>query len=175
MHKDYWDKEKCMMELEGTSRVQRDDLALIKAERNLKKSLACAESKEEVDYSNGKLSKENLTRLVIRLRMLRRNIELKGKALEGNMSEPSLLGVLKRKIQKFLLKIQAHGRVRRPKEKRGATTEHSTLKLPFYKKGELLGLDSVEEELYNFHNKGGRTNITTGHKKKHFKEDLKPP
>ena len=98
MHKEYWETKGSMMEIEEIPRFEGVNLDLIKAERSFKKSLACAASKEEVDYSNGKLSKEDLTRLVIRLKMLQRNIELKGKALEGNMSEPSLLGVLKKKI-----------------------------------------------------------------------------
>ena len=53
------------------------------------------------------------------------------------MSEPSLLGVLKRKIQKFLLKIQAHGRARRPKEKKRVTNlTKSTWKLSNQEKSE---------------------------------------
>ena len=125
------------MELEGTSRVERDDLDLIKAEKNLKESLACDASKEEVDYFNGKLSKEDLTRLVVRLKVLLRNMELKGNDLKEVMCEPTLLDVLKKKVQKLLMRLKAHGRARRPKEKKRVTNlTKSTWKLSNQEKSE---------------------------------------
>ena len=181
MHKEYWEKEKYMMKLEGTSRVQRDDLALIKAEENLKESLACDASKEEIDYFNGKLSKEALTRLVVRLRMLQRNIELKGKALERDMCEPSLLGVLKRRIQKFLLKLQAYGRARKPKEKKATRKKsgkkHKT-KAQIFQEAKLEARANASHddfEAYVPNHKVGRDHLHKGHNNKFFKENFKPP
>ena len=149
---------------------------LSRAEDNLKKSLELDVSQEEQDYFDGKLTKEDLTRLVVRLRMLQRNIELKGKALERDMCEPSLLSVLKRRIQKFLLKLQAYGRARRPKEKKkGTTHKNSSRKLPFSKVAELLKEDYEEKKLNCVLNKSGRNMLINGHNKKFFKENFKPP
>ena len=176
MHMEYWETKGSMMEIEEISRFEGVNLGLITAERNLKKSLACAASREEVDYSNVKLSKEDLTRLVIRLKMLQRNIELKGKALEGNMSEPSLLGVLERKIQKFLLKIQAYGRTRRPKGKRrSANPKKSTRMLPNPKMAEACNEHEVKGKLQVNQLVDGRINLFRRHNKKFFKENFKPP
>ena len=165
-----------MMELEGTYRVERDDLDLIKAEKNLKESLACDASKEEVDYFNGKLSKEDLTRLVVRLKVLLRNMELKGNDLKEVMCEPTLLDVLKKKVQKLLMRLKAHGRARRPKEKkRGANPTKSTWMLPHHKKAELVKEDHVEKKLNCVLNWSGRNMLIKDHNKKFLKENFKPP
>ena len=92
------------------------------------------------------------------------------------MCEPSLLGVLKRRIQKFLLKLQAFGRAKRPKEKKkGAKHKNSSRKLPLPKVAELLKMECKEEELNGVFDKGGRTMFIQGHNKKYFKENFKPP
>ena len=108
--------------------------------------------------------------------MLQRNIELKGKAFERDMCEPSLLGVLKRRIQKFLLKLQAFGRAKRPKEKKkGAKHKNSSRKLPLPKMAELFKIECKEEELNGVLDTSGRKQLIQGHNKKFFKENFKPP
>ena len=176
MHKDYWEKEKCMMELEETSRFEEVNLELIKAEENLKKSMDCDASREEIDYFNGKLSKEELQRLEVRLKVLLRNMELKGNDLKEVMCEPTLLDVLKKKVQKLLMRLKAHGRARRPKEKkRGANPTKSTWMLPHHKKAELVKEDHVEKKLNCVLNGSGRNMLIKDHNKKFFKENFKTP
>ena len=108
--------------------------------------------------------------------MLQRNIELKGKDLEGNMSEPSLLGVLKRRIQRFLLKIQAYRRTRRPKEKRrSANPKKSTRMLPNPKMAEVCNENEMEQKLQVNQLVDGRINLFRRHNEKFFKENFKTP
>ena len=102
-------------------------------------------SQEEKDLFNGKLTKDDIKGLVVRLKMLKRNMEVKGQVLKATMHEPTLLVFLARRVQKFLLKLQAFWRARRPKEKKkGANTKNSTWKLPFYKKAELIKWNLVK-------------------------------
>ena len=130
----------------------------------------------ELDYFNGKLIKENLTRLVVRLKMLQRNIGLKGKNLENHMCDPLLLDVLKRRVQKFLLKLEAFWRARRPKEKKKqAIHKNSTWKLPSEKRAELSSQIEVEEENKSSQIDGGRIMLINGHLLKLYKENFKPP
>ena len=101
MHKDYWEK-KAMVELVEIPKLEKANLDFLEAEGHLKRSLELESSKAELDYFNGKLTKENLTRLLIRLTILQRNIGLKRKDLKNDMCDPLLLDVLKRRVQKFL-------------------------------------------------------------------------
>ena len=90
---------------------------LLKAEKHLKRSLELDASQQELDFFNGKLTRAEIKKLVVRLKVLQRNIELKGKDLGNEMCEPTLLDVLKKKVQNLLIRLQVHGRARRPKER----------------------------------------------------------
>ena len=176
MHKDYWDEKKDKMELATIPKADDPSLNLLKAEKHLKRSLELEATKEELDSFNGKLTQDDIKGLVVRLKMLKRNMEVKGQVLKATMHEPTLLVFLARRVQKFLLKLQAFWRARRPKEKKkGANTRNSTWKLPFYKKVELIKWNHVEEELKSFHDKSGHDMLINGHLLKLYKENFKPP
>ena len=176
MHKDYWEKKKAMVELVETPKLEKANLDILGAETNFKKSLELDSSQEELDFFNGKLTKDDIKGLVVRLKMLKRNMEVKGKVLKATMYEPILLVVLARRVQKFLLKLQAHWRARRPKEKKkGATPRNSTLKHSILEKAELLKGNLVKEDHQSSTFEGGRNKFIKGHKSKFFKENFKPP
>ena len=85
------------------------------------------------------------------------------------MHELTLLVVLARRVQKFLLKLQAFWRARRPKEKKkGANTKNSKELL-------VVALNYVEEELNGVLDTSGQKQLIQGHNKKFFKENFKPP
>ena len=156
--------------------MDNSSLDLMRAERQLKRSLDCDVSKEELDFFNGNLTKEDIKRLLVRLKNLQRNIEVKGQDLKETMCEPTLLDVLAKKVNNLLMKLQAYGRIRRPKvRKKEVTTKSSTWTLPIHKRAELFKKYYVEEEHKGFHIGGGQLNLINSPKKKHFKEDLKPP
>ena len=117
MHKDYWEKKKAMVEIVETPKLKKANLDLLKAEKHLKRSLELDASQEELVFFNGKLTRAEIKKLMVRLKVLQRNIELKGKDLGNEMSEPTLLDVLKKKVQNLLIRLQVHGRARRPKER----------------------------------------------------------
>ena len=98
--------------------MENSRFEFVKAETNLKRSLELDSSKEELDFFNGKLTKDEIKRLMVRLSILKRNIEVKGQELREKMCDPTLLDVLAKKMHKFLCKLQAHGSARRPKEKK---------------------------------------------------------
>ena len=176
MHKDYWENKKAMVELVETPKLEKANLDILGAETNFKKSLELDSSQEELDFFNGKLTKDDIKGLVVRLKMLKRNMEVKGKVLKATMYEPILLVVLARRVQKFLLKLQARWRARRPKEKKkGATPRNSTLKHSILEKAELLKGNLVKEDHQSSTFEGGRTKFIKGHKSKFFKENFKPP
>ena len=128
--------------------MDNSSLDLMRAERQLKRGLDCDASKEELDFFNGNLTKEDIKRLLVRLKNLQRNIEVKGQDLKETMCEPTLLDVLAKKVNNLLMKLQAYGRARRPKEKKkGTTHKNSSRKLPFSKVAELLKEDYEEKKL----------------------------
>ena len=177
MHKDYWEAKQDKMELVTRSEADDPSLHVLKAEELFKRSLELEATKEELDFFKGKLTQDDIKGLVVRLKMLKRNMEVKGQVLKATMHEPTLLVFLARRVQKFLLKLQAFWRARRPKEKKkGANTKNSTWKLPFYKKAELIKWNHVEEELKSFHDKSGQDMLINGYTKNmFFKENFKPP
>ena len=147
---------------------------VLKAEELLKRSLELEATKEVRDCFNWKLIRDDIRRLVVRLKMLKRNMEVKGKVLKATMYEPSLLVFLARRVQKFLLKLQAHWRARRPKEKqKGAPSCYSTWTYLLLEKARLLQWNLVEEEHSASIFADGRT--IQDHKRKFFKENFKPP
>ena len=153
----------------------------VKAETNLKRSLELDSSKEELDFFNGKLTKDEIKRLMVRLSILKRNIEVKGQELREKMCDPTLLDVLAKKMHKFLFKLQAHGRARRLKEKketRKKSGKKHKAKAQLSKEAKLgakFNASHDDFESIMFNNKCGRKSLIKGHKKKHLKEDLKPP
>ena len=149
---------------------------LLKAEKHLKRSLELDASQEELDFFNGKLTRAEIKKLVVRLKVLQRNIELKGKDLGNEMCEPTLLDVLKKKVQKLLMRLKAHGRARRPQEKkRGARPKKSTWMLPNPNMAELCKENDVKGKLQVNQFVGGRITLLKSHQKKFFKENFKPP
>ena len=68
-----------MVELVVTPKLEKANLDLLEAEMHLKKSLEHDETREELDFFNGKLTKDNIKGLVVRLKMLQRNMEVKAK------------------------------------------------------------------------------------------------
>ena len=153
----------------------------VKAETNLKRSLELDSSKEELDFFNGKLTKDEIKKLMVRLSILKRNIEVKGQELREKMCDPTLLDVLAKKMHKFLLKLQAHGRARRLKEKkeiRKKSGKKHKVKVQLSKEAKLeakFNISHDDFEAIMLNKKCGRKSLIKGHKKKHFKEDLKPP
>ena len=92
------------------------------------------------------------------------------------MNEPTLLVFLAKRVHKLLMKLQAHWRARRPKEKKKqANHENSIWKLPIDKKAELSSKLEVKEAYKSSQFDGGRDMLIQGHKKKFFKENFKPP
>ena len=152
----------------------------VKAETNLKRSLELDSSKEELDFFNGKLTKDEIKRLMVRLSILKRNIEVKGQELRKKMCDPTLLGVLAKKMHKFLFKLQAHGRARRLKEKetRKKSGKKHKAKAQLSKEAKLeakFNTSHDDFEAYVPNHKVGRDHLHKGHKKKFFKENFKPP
>ena len=122
-----------------------------------------------MDFFNGKLTKGNIKGLVVRLKMLQRNMEVKGKVMQATVNEPTLLVFLAKRVHKLVMKLQAHWRVRRPKEKKkGANDKNSTRKLPLPKMVELLKKEYLEKELNCVLNESGRNMLIKGHNKKFF-------
>ena len=162
------------MELATSPTADDPSLHVLKAEELLKRSLELEATMEERDFFNGKLTSDDIRRLVVRLKMLKRNMEVKGKVLKAIMYEPSLLVFLARRVQKFLLKLQAHWRARRPKEKqKGAPSCYSTWTHLLLEKARLLQWNLVTEEHSVSIFADGRT--IQDHKRKFFKENFKPP
>ena len=93
-------------------------MELLRAEENLKKNLELDVSQEERDFFNGKLISGDIKKLEMRLSILKRNLEERGQELRDKMCDPTLLDVLAKKLHKLLSKLQAHGRARKPKEKK---------------------------------------------------------
>ena len=111
MHKDYWENKKAMVELVATPKLEKANLDLLEAEKHLKKSLEHDETKAELDFFNGKLTKDNIKGLVARLKMLQKNMEVRAKVLQATMNEPTLLVFLAKRVHKLLMKLQAHWRI----------------------------------------------------------------
>ena len=156
-------------------------MEMSKAEMNLKRSLELEVSQEEMDFFNGKLTSEEIKKLVMRLSILKRKIEEKGKELREEMCDLTLLDVLAHKMHKFLCKLQAYGRARRPKEKK-KTRKRSAKK--HKDKAQIFKEDKVKAranasndnfEAFKPNHKGGREHLHNGHNKKFFKENFKPP
>ena len=176
MHKDYWEEKKDKMGLATIPKADDPSLNVLKAEKHLKRSLELEATKEELDFFNGKLTQDDIKGLVVRLKMLKRNMEVKGKVLKATMHESTLLVVLARRVQKFLLKLQAFCRARRPKEKKKEVIhKNSTWKLPNHKLVESSNKIEVKEEHKSSFNDSGRNMLIKGHTKKFFKENFKPP
>ena len=174
MHKDYWEAKQDKLELATSPEADDPSLHLLKVEEFLKRSLELEATKEVRDCFNGKLTRDDIRRLVVRLKMLKRNMEVKGKVLKATMYEPSLLVFLARRVPKFLLKLQAHWRARRPKEKqKGAPSCYSTWTHLLLEKARLLQWNLVTEEHSASIFADGRT--IQDHKRKFFKENFKPP
>ena len=151
------------------------------AEENLKKSLELGVSQEEMDFFNGKLTSEEIKKLVVRMSILKRNLEERSQELRDKMCDPTLLDVLAKKLHKLLSKLQAHGRARKPKEKKGRRTKSG-------KKHKAKAQSSKEANLearaHASHDdfkttmpqvKSGRITLIQSHNKKFFKENFKPP
>ena len=161
--------------------MDNSSFEFVKAETNLKRSLELDSSKEELDFFNGKLTKDEIKRLMVRLSILKRNIEVKGQELRKKMCDPTLLDVLAKKMHKFLWKLQAHGRARKPKEKK-ETRKKSGKK---HKANAQLSKEAKLEAKFNashddfeaimLNDKGGRKSLIQGHNKKLYKENFKPP
>ena len=66
------------MELATIPKADDPSLNVLKAEKHLKRSLELEATKEELDFFNGKLTKDDIKGLVVRLKMLKRNMEVKG-------------------------------------------------------------------------------------------------
>ena len=79
----------------------------VKAETNLKRSLELDSSKEELDFFNGKLTKDEIKRLMVRLSILKRNLEEKGQELRDKMCDPTLLDVLAKKLHKIVIQTSS--------------------------------------------------------------------
>ena len=153
----------------------------VKAETNLKRSLELDSSKEELDFFNGKLTKDEIKKLMVRLSILKRNIEVKGQELREKMCDPTLLDVLAKKMHKFLLKLQAHGRARKPKEKKATRKKsgkkHKT-KAQIFQEAKMEARANASHddfEAYVPNHKVGRDHLHKGHNNKFFKENFKPP
>ena len=74
------------------------------------------------------------------------------------------------------MKLQAHWRARKPKEKKKqANHENSTWKLPNHKLAKSSYKIEVKEEHKTSFNDSGRNMLIKGHTKKFFKENFKPP
>ena len=161
--------------------MENSRFEFVKAETDLKRSLELDSSKEEVDFFNGKLTKDEIKRLMVRLSILKRNFEVKGQELREKMCDPTLLDILAKKMHKFLLKLQAHGRARRLKEKK-ETRKKSGKK--HKAKAQLSKEANLEARAHASHDdfkttmpqvKSGRITLIQGHNKKYFKENFKPP
>ena len=156
-------------------------MELLRAEENLKKNLELDVSQEEMDFFNGKLTSEEIKKRVMRLSILKRKIEEKGNELREEMCDPTLLDVLAHKMHKFLCKLQAYGRVRRPKEKK-ETRKKSAKK--HKDKAQIFKEDKVKArahashddlEVFMTNHASGRKYLFKSHNKKFFKENFKPP
>ena len=151
------------------------------AEENLKRSLELDVSQEEMDFFNGKLSSENIKKLVMQLSILKRNLEERGQELRDKMCDPTLLDVLAKKLHKLLSKLQAHGRARKPKEKKATKKKsgkkHKT-KAQIFQEAKLEARANASHddfEAYVPNHKVGRDHLHKGHNNKFFKENFKPP
>ena len=153
----------------------------VKAETNLKRSLELDSSKEELDFFNGKLTKDEIKKLMVRLSILKRNIEVKGQELREKMCDPTLLDVLAKKMHKFRLKLQAHGRARKPKEKKGRRTKSGKKHKAKAQSSEEANLEARARVSHDDFKttvpqvKSGRITLIQSHNKKFFKENFKPP
>ena len=153
----------------------------VKAETNLKRSLEFDSSKEELDFFNGKLTKDEIKRLMVRLSILKRNIEVKGQELREKMCDPTLLDVLAKKLQKLLSKLQAHGRARKPKEKKGRRTKSEKKHKAKAQSSKEANLEARAHashddlEAFMTNHTSGRKYLFKSHNKNFFKENFKPP
>ena len=68
-----------MINVVGNSEIDNSTLELMGAIRQLKRSLDCDASKEDMDFFNGNITKEDIKRLLVRLKNLQRNMRLKTK------------------------------------------------------------------------------------------------
>ena len=101
--------------------------------------------------------------------------------LRDKMCDPTLLDVLAKKLHKLLSKLQAHGRARKPKEKKATRKQsgkkHKT-KAQIFKEAKLEARANASHddfEAYVPNHKVGRDHLHKGHNNKFFKENFKPP
>ena len=174
-------QEGCLSNVVGNHKGDNSCLELSRAEENLKKSLELDVSQEEMDFFNGNLSSEDIKKLVMQLSILKRNLEERGQELRDKMCDLTLLDVLAKKLHKLLSKLQAHGRARKPKEKK-ATRMKSGKK--HKAKTQIFQEAKLEARAHASHDdfkttmpqvKSGRITLIQGHNKKYFKENFKPP
>ena len=140
-------------------------MELLRAEENLKKNLELDVSQEERDFFNGKLISGDIKKLEMRLSILKRNLEERGQELRDKMCDPTLLDVLARRPKGKKATRKKSGKKHKVKAQ---LTKEAKLEAKFN-----TSHDDFEAIMLN--NKCGQKSLIKGHKKKHFKEDLKPP
>ena len=147
--------------------IMAENRQLKRAEIALKKSLECTICKEEIDYFNGKFSKDDLEMLKVRLINLQKNISLKGKLLKEVMCYPQLLDVLEKKVIMLLMRLEAYEEAKHPTKNNKL---QANLQGPFIVlKVNQFGIVEVKQLRH------GRIHQVHGHKFIYFKDNFKPP